>query len=186
MKYIVFGLGNIGTQYELTRHNIGFLAVDYIADKHEATFKTDRLGDVAHFSHKGRQIYLVKPSTYMNLSGKAVNYWTQQLKVPVENILVITDEVALPFGKIRMRPKGSNGGHNGLGNIEATLQTRQYPRLRFGIGNDYPKGGQVNYVLSRFTEAEFEALPDYLQKTYEATTAFCTIGIDRAMNSYNK
>ena len=186
MKYIFFGLGNIGAEYELTRHNIGFLVLDQLADKQQAAFKTERLGDLAHFTHKSRQIYLLKPSTYMNLSGKAVNYWMQQLKVAPENIMVITDDVSLPFGKMRIRPKGSSGGHNGLGNIQQVLGSEQYPRMRFGIGNDYPKGGQVDYVLSRFSTEEFEQLPALMDKSVEALLTFATTGIERCMNLYNK
>ncbi len=186
MKYIFFGLGNIGAEYELTRHNIGFLVLDQLADKQQAAFKTERLGDLAHFTYKSRQIYLLKPSTYMNLSGKAVNYWMQQLKVAPENIMVITDDVSLPFGKMRIRPKGSSGGHNGLGNIQQVLGSEQYPRMRFGIGNDYPKGGQVDYVLSRFSTEEFEQLPALMDKSVEALLTFATTGIERCMNLYNK
>ncbi len=184
MKFLIVGLGNIGPEYELTRHNIGFLVADYLADKAKAEFQISRLASVADFRHKGKAIYLVKPSTYMNRSGRAVNYWMQQLKIPKEKTLIITDDISLPFGKIRMRAKGSSAGHNGLKDIEAYLGN-DYPRLRMGIGNDFPKGGQVDYVLSRFTEEEFEKLPEVIKKAAEATLSFCTIGIERTMNFFN-
>jgi peptidyl-tRNA hydrolase, PTH1 family len=186
MKYLIAGLGNTSSEYELTRHNIGFLALDALAEAFEVTFKVERLASVAEFKVKGRQICLIKPSTYMNLSGKAVNYWLQNLKIPTENFLAITDDVALPFGKLRIRSKGSNGGHNGLGDIEKTLETQEYARMRFGIGNDYPKGQQAEYVLGRFSQTEFEAMPDIFKKTSDAVVTFCLMGITKAMNEFNK
>jgi PTH1 family peptidyl-tRNA hydrolase len=185
MKYLIVGLGNIGAEYELTRHNVGFLVADHIADKFGANFETDRYAFKAEVKFKGRSIHLIKPTTYMNLSGKAVNYWLQQLKVPLENLLIVTDDIALPFGKLRMRTKGSSAGHNGLGNIEYTLQTSTYPRLRFGIGDNFHKGKQVDYVLSRFTTEELDQLPDIMEKASDAALAFSTLGIARAMNQYN-
>ncbi|MEQ8808449.1 MAG: aminoacyl-tRNA hydrolase, partial [Imperialibacter sp.] len=151
MKYLIAGLGNIGPEYELTRHNIGFLVLDRLAQAASASFTFNKQAYTAEIKHKGRTLHLIKPTTYMNLSGKAVAYWMQQLKVPRENILVITDDIALPFGKLRMKPKGSSAGHNGLKNIEATLGGQDYPRLRFGIGDNYSKGHQVEYVLNNFS-----------------------------------
>ena len=185
MKFLIVGLGNIGPEYELTRHNIGFMAADYLASKAEATFETSRLADKAHYKFKGKNIYLIKPSTYMNLSGKAVNYWMQQLKVPITKTLIITDDIALPFGKIRMRPKGSCAGHNGLKNIESFLGNA-YPRLRLGVGNEFPKGKQVDYVLSKFPEDEMALLPKFIEKAGEAAQSFCSIGLERTMNFFNK
>ena len=179
------GLGNIGAEYELTRHNIGFLVLDNLSEKQGSKFEIDKLAYHAEFRFKGRQVHLVKPTTYMNLSGKAVNYWQQQLKVPTDRTLIITDDVALPFGTLRLRAKGSNAGHNGLKNIQETLGTTQYPRLRFGIGNNFHKGHQVDYVLSRFSQEEFNELPLAIEKAGEIALSFCSIGIDRTMNQYN-
>ncbi len=184
MKFLIVGLGNIGLEYELTRHNIGFLVADYLAGEANATFKTSRLASTANFKYKGKHIYLAKPSTYMNLSGKAVNYWMQQLKVPLEKTLIITDDIALPFQKIRMRSKGSSAGHNGLKNIEETVGIN-YPRLRVGIGNEFSKGGQIDYVLSRFNSEEIELLPKIIKNAGGAALSFCTIGIERTMNFFN-
>lgn len=186
MKYLIAGLGNIGADYEITRHNIGFLVLDRLADKFNIEFTTDRLAFTAHFKHKGRNIHLIKPTTYMNLSGKAVNFWMQELKVPVENMLVVTDDIALPFGKLRMRAKGSNAGHNGLRNIESILGGNKYPRLRFGIGDEFHKGQQVDYVLSKFSQEEFDALPERMDKACDMILSFCTIGINRTMSQFNE
>jgi len=185
MKYLIAGLGNIGPEYELTRHNIGFLVLDRWADNEKVEFKTERLADRAEVKFKGRQFHLIKPNTYMNLSGKAIAYWLQELKIPKENLLVIVDEIALPFGTLRMRTKGSSAGHNGLKNIEMLLNGQEYSRLRFGIGNNYSKGQQVDYVLSNFTEDEFAALPSIMDKAIEAAQSFGTIGPERTMNFYN-
>ena len=185
MKYLIAGLGNIGPKYELTRHNIGFLILDQLADKFNADFVTSRLADKTEFKHKGRTLHLIKPNTYMNLSGKAVSYWLNELKVPTENLLVIMDDVALPFGKMRMRNKGSSAGHNGLKNIELMLNSQEYPRLRFGIGDDFHKGQQADYVLSNFTKEEFEALPALIQKAVDMILSFCTIGVEKTMSLYN-
>lgn len=184
MKFLIVGLGNIGAEYELTRHNIGFLVADYLADQAKATFQVSRMASTASFKHKGKNIHLVKPSTFMNLSGKAVNYWMQQLKVPIENTLIITDDIALPLEKIRMRYKGSPAGHNGLKNIEETVGSN-YPRLRIGIGNNFSQGGQVDYVLSRFNSEEMELLPKIIKNAGDAALSFCTIGIERTMNFFN-
>ena len=185
MKYLIAGLGNIGAEYELTRHNIGFLVVDQLADQQKATFSVERLAEKAEFKFKGRSIHLIKPSTYMNLSGKSIAYWMNDLKIPQENLLVIVDDLALPFGSIRLRTKGSAAGHNGLKNIEQHLGGQAYCRLRFGIGNDFGKGQQVEYVLSNFTKDEFTRLPLIIQKANEMILSFCTIGAERTMNHFN-
>lgn len=185
MKYLIAGLGNIGADYELTRHNIGFLVLDRLADKLGASFATGRHAFKTEVKHKGRTFHLIKPTTYMNLSGKAIAYWLQELKIPIENLLVIVDDIAIPFGKLRMRAKGSSAGHNGLGHIEVTLGSSQYPRLRFGIGDDFHKGGQVDYVLSRFSQQEFDQLPELMDKSIEMILAFGTIGIGKTMSQYN-
>ena len=184
MKFLIVGLGNIGAEYELTRHNIGFLVADYLADEAKVSFQTGRLASSANFKHKGKNIHLVKPSTYMNLSGRAVNYWMQQLKVPIEKTLVITDDIAFPLERMRMRAKGSNAGHNGLKNIEETIGNN-YPRLRIGIGSDFSKGKQVDYVLSRFSEQELELLPKVIKNAGNVALSFCAIGIERTMNFFN-
>ncbi len=186
MKYLIAGLGNIGPEYELTRHNIGFLVLDRIADNHKIDFTTQRLADRAELKFKGKQIHLIKPNTFMNLSGKAVAYWLQELKIPKENLLVIVDDLALPFGTLRMRTKGSAAGHNGLKNMEQLLGSQDYARLRFGIGNEFGKGQQVDFVLSNFTPKEFEELPPIMDKTEEMVKSFCTIGSERTMNFFNK
>ncbi|MCE2709041.1 MAG: aminoacyl-tRNA hydrolase [Bacteroidota bacterium] len=185
MNYLLVGLGNIGPAYELTRHNIGFLTLDRLADQQGIFWKSERLAFKTEFKHKGRSIHLIKPTTFMNLSGKAVNYWMQALRIPKENVLVIVDDVALPFEKLRMRPKGSSAGHNGLKNIEELCGGQDYPRLRMGIGDHYPKGGQVNYVLGKFTPEEFETLPQVMDKAIDMTLAFCTQGIAPTMTQYN-
>ncbi|MDX1905065.1 MAG: aminoacyl-tRNA hydrolase [Thermonemataceae bacterium] len=185
MKFLIIGLGNIGVEYTATRHNIGFMVVDFLATQKEITFKTARLGEIAELKHKGKQIYLLKPSTYMNLSGKAVNYWLQELKIPLENCLIITDDLALPYGKIRMRGKGSDGGHNGLKNIQEVLQTQNYARMRMGIGNEFAKGKQIDYVLGEFDEEERKNLDILLKKANEAIFSFCLEGLSIAMNKFN-
>jgi len=185
MKYLIVGLGNIGPEYELTRHNIGFLILDRMADAAGVKFTQDRLAFAAEVKHKGRTLVLVKPTTYMNLSGKAVNYWLQQQKIPKEQLLVLTDDIALPFGKIRLKPRGSAGGHNGLKNIEATLGTNEYARLRFGVGDNFHKGGQVDYVLSPFTKTEFDEIVPFMDKSIEAVESFATVGLERTMNFFN-
>ncbi|WP_226388957.1 aminoacyl-tRNA hydrolase [Penaeicola halotolerans] len=185
MKYLIIGLGNIGPEYELTRHNVGFLTLDRLADKAGATWQSSRLAFSTEIKYKGRQLHLIKPTTYMNLSGKAVNYWMNELKIPKENILVIVDDVALPFGKLRMRGKGSSAGHNGLKNIEALTGGQDYPRLKFGIGDDFPKGRQVDYVLGRWTQQEIDELPIFMDKAIEMIYAFSTIGINMTMTQFN-
>jgi PTH1 family peptidyl-tRNA hydrolase len=185
MKYLIAGLGNLGPEYELTRHNVGFLALDHLADLKGTGFEVSRLAFTADFKHKGRIIHLIKPTTYMNLSGKAVRYWLDHLKIPMRNLMVVVDDIALPFGKIRIRAKGSSAGHNGLTDIETILETSAYPRLRIGIGDDFARGNKVEYVLSRFTSEELEELPSIFNTSSEAILAFTSIGLDRTMNFYN-
>ena len=185
MKYLIAGLGNIGPEYELTRHNAGFLVLDRLADVQKINFKTERLADKAELKFKGRQIHLIKPNTYINLSGKAIAYWLQDLKIPKENLLVVVDDLALPFGSLRMRQKGSAAGHNGLKNIELVLGGQEYARLRFGIGNNFSKGQQVDFVLSNFDQQEIKDLPAVMDKSIEMILSFCTIGVERTMNIFN-
>jgi PTH1 family peptidyl-tRNA hydrolase len=185
MKYLIAGLGNIGPQYELTRHNVGFLILDQLADMHKASFVTTRLADKAEFRFKGRTIHLIKPSTFMNLSGKAVAYWMNELGIAKENVLVIVDDLALPFGSLRLRTKGSSAGHNGLKNIELVLSGQDYSRLRVGIGNEFSKGQQVDFVLSNFSQDEFRKLPDVMKKANEMTLSFCTAGPSLTMTQFN-
>ncbi len=185
MNYLITGLGNIGPKYELTRHNIGFLVLDRMADEEGVEFVVNKLAYTTTIRHKGRKLHLIKPTTYMNLSGKAVKYYLQLYKIPKENLLVITDDIALPYGKIRLKPKGSAGGHNGLKNIEELTGGPDHSRLRFGIGGDFPKGRQVDYVLSPFNQKERDELIIHIDKTIETTLAFCTIGMERAMNQFN-
>lgn len=185
MNYLIAGLGNIGPEYELTRHNIGFLTVDRLADKHSLKFDTDRLAYKTELRHKGKNIHIIKPTTFMNLSGRAVAYWMQALKIPLENLLVVTDDLNLPFGKIRMRSKGSSGGQNGLNNINEVLGTENYARLRLGIGNEFSKGRQVDYVLGRFTSEQFAELPAIMDTASDAIVSFCLEGVNNAMNKYN-
>ncbi len=186
MKYLIVGLGNIGPEYELTRHNVGFLIVDRLADKKSLSWSSDRLAFRADYSYKGRQIHLIKPTTYMNLSGKAVNYWMKTFKIPKEKVLVVVDDIALPFGKLRLKAKGSAAGHNGLKNIEELTGGQDYARLRFGIGDDFPKGRQIDYVLGRWTQQEIEALPGPMDKAIDMITSFCTIGLVQTMNQFNR
>lgn len=184
-KFLIVGLGNIGEEYAGTRHNVGFEVLDYLAKEHEVKFKSDRLADVAEIRHKGKTLVLLKPTTYMNLSGKAVNYWLQAEKIPVEHMLVIVDELALPFGKIRLGPKGSDGGHNGLKNIQETLGSSNYPRLRFGISNQFSKGHQVNYVLGKWSDEEKQTLGDRIKLAADAIKSFSFIGLERTMTNFN-
>ncbi len=185
MKYLIVGLGNPGPEYELTRHNIGFLTLDRLAEQHQAVFKLDRLAEITDLKHKGRSLYLIKPTTFMNLSGKAVNYWLQELKIPKERLLVLTDDIVLPFGTLRMRGKGSSAGHNGLKNIEQLTGGQNYPRLRMGVGDDFHKGQQVDYVLSQFPREELDQLPELMDRAGEMILSFCSIGIGRTMSQYN-
>lgn len=185
MKYLIVGLGNIGPEYADTRHNIGFMVLDEMAKQENAKFYNMRLAYYAEMTHKARTLYLIKPTTYMNLSGKAVSYWMQQLKVPVENVLVIVDDIALPFGTLRLKPKGSAAGHNGLRHIEATLGHNNYARLRFGVGDDFPKGKQVNYVLDAFNKDEQPALPELIDRSIEMIKSFAAVGAELTMTRYN-
>jgi PTH1 family peptidyl-tRNA hydrolase len=186
MKFLIVGLGNIGPEYELTRHNIGFLVLDRLADKFGVQFTSGRYASHGLLKYKGRQFNLIKPATFMNLSGKAVNYWLQELSISQEQMLVVVDEIALPFGSLRMRKKGSAGGHNGLKHIEQTLGTNEYPRLRFGVGGEFPKGSQVDYVLSNFNQEEIDKLPERMDKAVDMIIGFGTSGIDRVMNQHNE
>lgn len=184
-KFLIVGLGNIGDEYAHTRHNIGFDILDFLAKEHELKFRSDRLADVAELKYKGKQLILIKPTTYMNLSGKAVNYWMQAEKIAIDNCLVLVDELALPFGKIRLGPKGSDGGHNGLRNIQEVLGTTNYPRLRFGINNEFGKGAQVNYVLGKWNDEEKKTLNDRIKLAADAVKAFAFAGLARCMNEFN-
>ena len=175
MKYLIVGLGNIGAEYAETRHNIGFNVLDALAEASNTVFTTQRYGDV-----------LLKPSTYMNLSGKAVRYWMDAGKIPPENLLVVSDDIALPFGTLRLRPKGSAGGHNGLKNISELLGTEEYARMRFGVGGDFPKGHQVEYVLGEWTDEERKALPERLKVFVDAIRSFATVGTQLTMTNFNK
>lgn len=185
MKYLIVGLGNPGAKYTNTRHNIGFKVLDELAQQTKAEFEVDRLGDVAYAKFKGRTLILLQPSTYMNLSGKALNYWMQQEKIPIERVLVVTDDLALPFGKLRMKGKGSDGGHNGLKDIIATLNHSKFPRLRFGVGNEFSKGRQVDYVLGEWSAEEQKTLQERMEVATEFIKSFATIGIERTMNFWN-
>lgn len=185
MKYLIAGLGNIGAEYQHTRHNIGFDICDALAAEAGASFFTERFADYTLIKHKGRQLHLIKPNTYMNLSGAAVRYWLQKLEIDKNQLLVLVDDLALPFGTIRIRASGSDGGHNGLKHITEMLQSSDYPRLRFGIGNHFAKGKQVNYVLGKWNEEEQKQLPELIKKSCEAVLAFTTIGLERTMNLYN-
>lgn len=184
-KFLIVGLGNIGPKYTNTRHNIGFKVVDAFAKANQATFETAKLGDIAKTKIKGKTVTLLKPNTYMNLSGKAVRYWLQQEKIPLENILVITDDLNLEFGTIRVKTKGSDGGHNGLKDIQAQLNTTKYNRFRFGISDQFSKGRQVDYVLGEWTPDEEAALIERLEKGCEVITSFVAAGISNTMNAYN-
>ncbi len=185
MKFLIVGLGNIGDEYAHTRHNIGFDVVNAFVQKHQATFKVERLAYMAAIKWKGKQFICICPTTYMNLSGKAVKYWMDKEKIQLENILVIVDEVAIPFNKLRIKPGGSDGGHNGLKSIHELLGTTNYPRLRFGIGNDYPKGLQADFVLGKWTKEEEPLVKLKIEKSVEAIECFATQGLATAMNKIN-
>ncbi|WP_143307641.1 aminoacyl-tRNA hydrolase [Chitinophaga vietnamensis] len=185
MKYLIAGLGNIGEEYRHTRHNIGFDVADAFVAKHGATFHNDRLADVAECKWKGKTFVVIKPTTYMNLSGKAIKYWLDKEKIPIENLLVIVDELALPLDVMRLRPGGSDAGHNGLKSIQESLGTNQYPRLRFGIGNNYPKGRQVEFVLGKWKTIEEPVVQEKIEKCTEIIESFAFIGLARTMNTYN-
>lgn len=184
-KFLIVGLGNIGAEYVNTRHNIGFKIVDHLAQAHQASFETVKLGALAEIRVKGRTLLLLKPNTYMNLSGKAVQFWMEKEKIAAENILVITDDLNLPFGSIRLKPKGSDGGHNGLKSIQSLLQTTQYPRFRFGISDEFKKGQQVDYVLGDWSTEEQEALKERLSVSAEIIVSFALSGLNHTMNTFN-
>jgi PTH1 family peptidyl-tRNA hydrolase len=185
LKYLIVGLGNIGEEYQDTRHNIGFTILDALAKASNIFFSPDRLASKAEYRFKGRTLVLIKPTTFMNLSGKAVNYWMQAEKTALENVLILTDDLALPFGALRMKPSGSDGGHNGLKSIQETLMTSEYARLRFGVGNDYPKGKQVDYVLGKWEKEQLPELEKRVALAVEMIKGFATIGLQRTMNEYN-
>lgn len=186
MKYLIVGLGNIGDEYVGTRHNIGFRTVDAFAKKQGVEWADKRYGAIAKTRVKNAELTLLKPSTYMNLSGQAVRYWAQQEKIPLENLLVIVDDLSLPVGKVRMRGNGSAGGHNGLKNIESCMMTQNYARIKFGIGNDFPKGTQVDFVLGQFSDEDNKIIDEKVEYVGEMIKSFCLQGLERTMNQYNK
>ncbi len=185
MNYLIVGLGNIGEEYEKTRHNVGFMVLDAYAQASNLVFKQERYAFVSQHKVKGRNLTLIKPTTFMNLSGKAVRYWMQKKKIDINNILVITDDINLPTGQIRLRPKGGDGGHNGLANIIELIGTQQFPRLRYGIGNEFAPGQQVQYVLGKMTEEELKIFDDTKDTCINIINSFVTIGLQRTMNQYN-
>lgn len=184
-KYLVAGLGNIGEQYAGTRHNVGFQILNTLAAQKDFGFEPARLGDIGTFKIKGRSVLCLKPSTFMNRSGKAVRYWLEKEKIPLENLLVVTDDINLSFGNLRLKAKGSDGGHNGLKDIQETLGTTQYHRFRFGVGSDFAKGGQVNYVLSPWLEEEIASLDERLKRSSELVVSFVLAGAKQTMNQFN-
>ncbi len=185
MKYLIVGLGNIGPEYHNTRHNIGFTVLDAMADKANIFFADNRYGATCEIKLKGHNLILLKPSTFMNLSGNALRYWMQKENIPIEQVLVIVDDLALPFGTLRLKPKGSDAGHNGLRNIQDILGHNNYPRLRFGIGSDFQRGRQVEYVLGRWSDEEAKALVERCEKAVEIIKSFCMAGMQNTMNAYN-
>ncbi len=184
-KFLIVGLGNIGEKYSGTRHNIGFSILNHLSKEEGFTFEDGKLGAVASFKHKGRHILCLKPATYMNLSGKAVNYWMQHENIPLENILIVTDDINLPFGTLRLKSKGSDGGHNGLRHIQQVLNTTGYHRFRFGVGSEFSKGRQVDYVLGKWSEADKQALPERLERSTELIRSFVFAGPKNTMNQFN-
>ncbi|MEL4306620.1 aminoacyl-tRNA hydrolase [Joostella sp. CR20] len=184
-KFLIVGLGNIGQEYDETRHNIGFKILDFFASEEDVTFESNKLGATATYKFKGRTFIFLKPSTYMNLSGKAVKYWMTKEKISVENILIITDDINLPFGKIRVKAKGSDGGHNGLKDIQQQLGTTNYPRFRFGVGAEFSKGRQVDYVLGKWNDEENAQMKDRLLRSKELIKSFGTAGLNNTMNTFN-
>jgi PTH1 family peptidyl-tRNA hydrolase len=185
MKYLITGLGNIGSEYANTRHNIGFDILDSLAGESNISFKDKRYGFVVEMKYRARSYWLLKPSTYVNLSGNAVRYWLKKLKLPVENLMVVVDDLALPFGTLRLRSKGGDAGHNGLAHINTILGTSGYARLRFGIGDDFHQGQQVNYVLGDWTDEQKKLLPERIELAGEIIKSFGVIGLERTMNAYN-
>ena len=186
MNFLIVGLGNIGSEYAQTRHNIGFRVLDALAKASNLVFEDKRYGAVTSLKVKNQTLTLLKPSTYMNLSGNAVRYWMNEKKIPLENILVVVDDLSLPFGQLRMRPGGSEAGHNGLKHISSVLGTQQYARLRFGIGNDFPRGGQVDFVLGEFTDEDLKTMDERLELAGEMVKSFALSGIQFTMNHFNK
>lgn len=186
MKYLIAGLGNIGAEYENTRHNVGFEVLDFLAKENGLQFKPEHLGSIAELKHKGRNLVLLKPSTYMNRSGKAVQYWLQKEKIPKENLLVVLDDLNLEFGSLRIRGKGSDGGHNGLKDIDQFAGGNDYARLRIGIGNNFSKGKQIGFVLGKWSGDELTTLGEVLKSAAEAVKSFASIGLQYTMNQYNK
>jgi PTH1 family peptidyl-tRNA hydrolase len=186
MKYLIVGLGNAGREYWGTRHNIGFRVVNELVDAADASFSEERYGAVARLRIKNAEVVVLKPHTFMNLSGHAVRYRLQKESLPVSQLLVVVDDLSLPFGNLRLKPKGSHGGHNGLRNIEELLGTSEYARLRFGIGNDFPRGRQIDYVLEKFTDEEREKMPERIKQSVEMIKSFCLSGIDTTMNRFNR
>lgn len=184
-KFLIAGLGNIGPKYHNTRHNIGFKILDFLAEENHLTWETAKLGDITVHKKKGRSFLLLKPSTYMNLSGKAVKYWMDQEKIPLENVLVVTDDLNLPFGSLRVKTKGSDGGHNGLKDIQHTMQTNKYPRFRFGISDAFSQGRQIDYVLGDWTPEEDAKLPERLEKSARIIESFGLAGVNNTMNTFN-
>ena len=185
MKYLIVGLGNIGPEYPETRHNIGFMILDAFAKASNVFFTEKRYGAVAKCRVKNAELILLKPNTFMNLSGNAVRYWLAEEKIPVENLLILVDDLALPFGSLRLKPKGSSAGHNGLTNIQNLLGTEKYARLRFGIGNDFPKGKQIDYVLGKFSDEQMSVMKEKLETCGEIIKSFCLAGVERTMNQFN-
>jgi peptidyl-tRNA hydrolase, PTH1 family len=185
LKYLIAGLGNIGKEYENTRHNIGFKILDALAGASNVVYNDSRYGFVAEAKHKARTLLLLRPTTYMNLSGRAVSYWLKKENIPLENLFVLVDDIALPFGTIRIKAKGSDGGHNGLRNINEVLGNNEYARLRFGIGDNFHKGYQVDYVLGNWSKEEEKSLSPLIENCVEAVKSFTTIGLERTMNFYN-
>ena len=185
MKYLIIGLGNPGAEYENTRHNIGFKVLDKLASLSNISFSANKHAAVAEAKFKGRNLVLIKPNTFMNLSGKAVNYWLQNTKIDTENMLVITDDISLPFGVLRMRKKGSDGGHNGLKDIQTVLGNSYYPRLRFGVGNDFSRGKQSEYVLDNFLDEDYSTMDNRIEMAVKMMQAFATMGIERTMSDFN-
>ncbi|SMC67982.1 aminoacyl-tRNA hydrolase [Pedobacter nyackensis] len=186
MKYLIVGLGNIGPEYAYTRHNIGFMIADELVKHQEGTFTNTRLAYYAEVGYKGRKLHVIKPTTYMNLSGKAVNYYMQELRIPLENVLVIVDDLALPLGKLRLKLQGSSAGHNGLKSIEGLCGGQGYPRLRFGISDNFGRGGQADYVLSPFDKDELPELPALIDRSTELIKSFVTIGPAKTMTAFNQ
>jgi PTH1 family peptidyl-tRNA hydrolase len=186
MKYLIVGLGNIGPEYRYTRHNIGFMVLQRLAEEKNLSWNQERLAFKTEYKFKGRQIHLIRPTTYMNLSGKSVRYWMNELNIPIENVLVLTDDLALPFDKLRLKGKGSSAGHNGLQNIEELVGGQKYARLKIGIGEEFSKGKQIDFVLGEFTKQEQETLPFIINNSIEYIHTFATIGLQMTMNQLNQ